>query len=284
MEQPKESIKNQDVRIVSWNVNSINARLNNVLRFVKEQKPHIIMFQELKCVTTSFPYQPFEDMQYNVVALGQKAYNGVAIASLSPIEDVFTELIDYQSIRGLDCTQRQKESRYIECCTEVNGLFFRIACVYVPNGCSLSSNMQYKLEFLEILRQRMLYVSQFDELFILGGDMNIAPEIYDVFDHNELQNSVCFTLQEREKLREILDTTKMLDGWRLLNLNAKDEFTWWDYRGHGLAHNHGMRLDHFILSPQAADRMYYATIHKNTRMWEKASDHAPVEIVLRALC
>lgn len=265
------------IKIVSWNVNSINARMDSVARFIGLYRPHVVMLQELRCSESSFPYALFEDARYNVVLSGQKGRNGVAIASLFPVEDVFFDLMGGGAGGGIE------DARYVECCVNMHGMFLRIASVYVPNGgsCGATSNMEYKLQFLEALRRRMERFSLDGDMSVVGGDFNVAPEIIDVFDHKKLQENVCFSVVEREKIREIICDTAALDGWRLLNHDREKEFSWWDYRGGSFLLNRGMRLDYFLFSPQAADHIVTTAIHKDVRGWERASDHAPVEVVLK---
>ncbi len=262
----------KEIKIISWNVNSINARLPNIERFIFEQKPDIIMLQELRCVNSCFPYQFFDDMHYNVIASCQKSRNGVAIASVSPIEDIFVNLIEDDN-----------EARYIECCTNINGFFLRLACVYVPNGGSQNPllSIQYKMTFLEKLRKHLIKLSMLDEVFIIGGDFNIAPEIGDVFDHHKLKDNICFSIDEREAFRNICESAVLLDGWRIMNYNVLDGFSWWDYRHNSFELNHGMRIDNFLLSPQAADHMYDAKIYRDVRTWQRASDHVPISVIVK---
>jgi exodeoxyribonuclease III len=260
------------VKIVSWNVNSVNARLAHLERFIKEQQPHILLLQETRCKDEAFPGQCFEDMGYNIIIHGQKARNGVAILSKSRPENVFTNLMGSED----------EEARYIECCMKIEGLYVRVASVYVPNGMEIpSKNFDYKLKFLQKLRQHLIELSKFEEILVVGGDFNVAPDIKDVTNHKRAAGNICFHIDERELFRHILHDTTLLDGWRLLHWNATDKFSWWDYRRKGFEVNRGMRLDTLLLSPQAADLMTKSEIFQDVRGWKRASDHAPIGVEIK---
>ncbi len=260
--------KEERVKIVTWNVNSINARLETVLAWVDANRPDVLLLQEIKCVTSAFPAQPFEERGYNLAIHGQKTYNGVAILSKLPLEDVTT---------SLPGDEADAEARYVEAVTGQ----CRVASIYVPNGRGLDSDRYpYKLAFMERFEARMREILKYDEISIIGGDYNIAPFAEDMFDPNlsGTPTLLCSPL-EQEALRRVLNLG-MFDAIRILNTTqqgpAHGLFTWWDYRQGAFPKNEGFRIDHLILSPRALDTLKTGGIDVEVRGQKQASDHAPV--------
>lgn len=259
------------MKIASWNVNSVKSRLPNLLSWLEETRPDVVLLQELKCLTETFPGEVIEDLGYNLAIHGQKTYNGVAILSKYPIDDITTDLHN---------DPEPTQSRYIEAVISVNKTAIRCASVYVPNGQEVGSvKFQYKLAFLEALREHMQKLLHHDEITIIGGDYNVAPDDIDVYDPKALENSVCFSIQERQKLKQLINLGYR-DSYRSLHKNDQ-EFSWWDYRAGAYHRNHGMRIDHLLLSPEASDLLTSAEIEHKVRSQEKPSDHAPVTITLK---
>ena len=255
------------MKIATWNVNSVKSRLEHLQRYLREFSPDVLLLQELKCVTENFPYSEIEDMGYNVAAHGQKTYNGVAILSKFPLEDVVTKMDD----------EADEQARYIEAVT--GG--FRVASVYVPNGQDVESDkFPYKLRFFDRLREHAAKLLEFNEKLVIGGDYNIAPANIDVYDPKSLAGSVCFHPLEQEKWRS-LEFAGYTDAFRAANPNMQ-QFSWWDYRGGAFEHGKGLRIDHLLCSPQAADCLESCTTEAATRGWEKPSDHAPVAGVFKS--
>lgn len=254
------------LNIATWNVNSVKSRLPHLVKYLTEYKPDVVLLQELKCVTDAFPYMEIEDLGYNVAAHGQKTYNGVAILSKYPIDDVTTTLPGDES---------DEQARYIEAVISLNNKAIRVASVYVPNGQAPNSDkFAYKMKFFDRLYDHINKLLTYEEAFIIGGDYNVAPTAIDVYDPKSLEGTVCFHPDEREKLRKIL-YLGLTDAFRAANDNTQ-QFSWWDYRGSGWQYNKGMRIDHLLLSPQAADLLQTSEVISDVRGWEKASDHAPV--------
>lgn len=251
-------------KIVSWNVNSIRARLPNVVTWINQARPDILLLQELKCEESSFPREALEDLGYNIVLAGQKTYNGVAILSREPLEDVMV---------GLPGNEEDPHARYIEA---VSGKF-RIASVYVPNGMEVGCDKyQYKLNFFHHLKNHLKQRLIWEEAFIVGGDYNVAP--YDTDGHNPAafrQEHILVSPPEREALREIL-YSGYTDAIRALHPQRTDIFTWWDYRARAWEENRGYLIDHLLLSPLAADLLSQSGVDTKPRGEEKASDHTPV--------
>lgn len=254
------------IKIATWNVNSIKARLPNVLEWLSEAKPDIVLLQELKTTDDGFPYMEIEDMGYNVAVNGQKTYNGVAIFSKFPIDDV---------VKKLPGDEADEQARYIEGVVSVNKEVLRVASVYVPNGQEPSSDkFQYKLKFFERLKNHAEKLLEYEEKLIIGGDYNVAPDDIDVYDPKSLRGTTCFHPEEQKRFRSIINLG-FTDAFRALH-PKKHQFSWWDYRGGGYEHNKGMRIDHLLLSPQAADVTVASGIDEQPRGKEKASDHTPV--------
>lgn len=258
------------ISIATFNVNSIKARLPNVLAWVDAARPDIMLLQELKCVDDAFPRMEFEERGYNIETHGQKTYNGVAILSKFPLDDV---------TRGLPGDDADEQARYIEAVVSVPGSAIRVASAYVPNGQDVTSDkFPYKLKFLERLRAHWQQQLQFNEVAVLGGDFNVAPENIDVYDAPALDGTVCFHPAERERLRALF-YLGLYDAWRIAN-PGKQQFSWWDYRGNGYERGHGLRIDHALLSPQAVDKLISCDIDESPRGEDKPSDHAPVIVRL----
>lgn len=254
---------NDKCKIATWNVNSLRTRLSHLLQFMADYSPDIILLQELKLEEDKLPRMEIEDAGYNIVMLGQKTYNGVAILSKTPLEDVKCGLYE------------DAQARYIEAVTYFNGNAIRVASVYVPNGQEVDSDkFYYKLEFMQHLQKHMEELLSLKEILIVGGDYNIAPEVNDVYDSEKLAGSVCFEIRERRAIREILNLG-YYDAFRVLNPDIH-AYSWWDYRGGDFERDHGLRIDHLLTSPEAIDILHNCEIVKTMRSLEKPSDHAPV--------
>ncbi|PIR31742.1 MAG: exodeoxyribonuclease III [Alphaproteobacteria bacterium CG11_big_fil_rev_8_21_14_0_20_44_7] len=250
------------MKIVTWNVNSVKSRLEHLQRYLKESSPDVVLLQELKCINENFPAMEIEDLGYNLAINGQKTYNGVAILSKSPIEDVVTTLPGDDS---------DEQARYIEA---VIG-DIRVASVYVPNGQSPDSDkFQYKMQFYDRLRAHIENLLEYNEKMVIGADYNVAPKDIDVYDPSGLRGSVCFHPDEQAKFRS-LEYLGLTEAFRTLHPQTQ-KFSWWDYRAGAFQHGKGMRIDHLLLSPQAADKLVACDIDIEPRTWEKPSDHAPV--------
>jgi exodeoxyribonuclease-3 len=259
------------MKIVSWNVNSIKARLENALQWVEANNPDILMLQELKCEEYAFPYDAFSHLSYNYAISGQKTYNGVAILSKYPIDEIKTAL------PNSPCPD---QARFIEISCNTPLGYMRAINVYVPNGGEVGSDkFDLKMNFLPALKNYLKSIQNYAENIVIGGDFNVAPFDIDVYDSSTLAHSTCFTLQERKLMREILN--EWHDLYRVIN-PLSNEYSWWDYRAGGFQKNHGMRIDFLLGNAKLVDITLSAIIDKNVRAQEKASDHAPVVITLRS--
>lgn len=257
----------QSLKIVSWNVNSVRARLPIVLDWLRACKPDVVCLQETKCEDKDFPFEAIEDLGYNITHFGQKTFNGVAILSKYPLDDI------QRGIPGFEDTQ----SRFIEAGINVGKNYLRIASVYVPNGQEVGSDKYaYKLNFLEELYAYMRQSFEMGEHSLFVGDYNIAPSDRDVYDAVAWQDQILCSVAERQAFQKLIH----IGYTDLLSFDDPVSFTWWDYRGGSFQKNHGLRIDHLLASPDVADRVSAAYVDKRVRGLEKASDHAPVFVEL----
>ena len=251
------------IKIATWNVNSIKARLPHLCTWLAgADAPDVVLLQETKVTDAQFPAMELSALGYRSAASGQKTYNGVAILSKSPIEVTATALPG-------DATDEQ--ARYIEGVTA--GV--RVASIYLPNGNPTDSDkFTYKLAWMERLRTHARDLLAGEEAFVLGGDYNVAPDDADVFDPKAWADDALYRPESRAAFRRLLHLG-LTDAFRAVNHEA-GRYSWWDYRAGAWARDQGLRIDHLLLSPQAADRLAGAGIDRTPRGWEKASDHTPV--------
>ena len=253
------------MKLASWNVNSLNVRLEQVLAWLESSRVDILALQETKLIDEKFPAQLFQEQGYHVVFSGQKTYNGVAIISKQPITDIVTDvpfLVDPQR-RVLAAT--------------VGGI--RLINLYVPNGSEVGSDKyEYKLSWLtkitEFIKQQL---SLYPELAVVG-DFNIAPEDSDVHDPIEWEGCILVSPVERQAFAELL-ALGLKDSFRNFP-QAENSFSWWDYRAAGFRRNRGLRIDHILLSQALSDRCTESCIDVEPRRAERPSDHAPVWVTL----
>ena len=257
------------MRIATWNVNSINARLETVVRWFEEAQPDVACLQELKCLDEKFPAEPFERLGYNLAIDGQKTYNGVAILSKRPLEDVR---------RGLPEGEGDDHARYIE--AVVSGPEpVRVASIYLPNGNPVSTEkFAYKLAWMERLQRHAQALMALEEPLVLLGDYNVIPEPRDAEFPANWTGDALFQPESRAAFRALkwlglYDAYLQADG-------APGAYTFWDYQAGAWQRNNGIRIDHALLSPQAVDRLRGVSIHRDVRGWEKPSDHVPLVVDL----
>jgi exodeoxyribonuclease-3 len=255
------------MKIATWNVNSINARLDNVTRWLEDQQPDIVLLQELKAVEDKFPLAPFTELGYNAAIHGQKSWNGVAILSKHEISDV---------MRGLPGDENDEQSRYIE--ATINGV--RIASIYLPNGNPVDTEKYpYKLGWMDRLYSHAAKLLKTEMPVVLGGDYNIIPEDIDCYNPGVWTEDALFRLESRQKFRAI-EHLGYYDAFRAINDNMV-AYSYWDYQAGAWQQDRGIRIDHFLLSAQAVDRIEGCEIDKAPRGEEKSSDHTPVILTLR---
>lgn len=252
------------MKIVTWNVNSIRTRLPNVLRWLDTHKPDVLLLQELKCEESQFPANEFETRGYECAIAGQKAWNGVAILSKLPLADIQ---------RGLPENDADPQSRYIEATIED----LRIASIYAPNGNPVDSEKYpYKLQWLDRLRIHVQNLLQTEMPLVLGGDYNVIPAPEDCYSPQAWAEDALFRIETRKKFRTLLNLG-LTDALRALH-SQPHMYTFWDYQAGSWQRDNGIRIDHFLLSAQAAARLESCVIDKAARGEEKASDHTPVII------
>jgi len=250
------------MRIATWNVNSIKARLPLVLDWLRDFAPDVALLQEIKTVDEAFPELEIGDLGYNVAVHGQKSYNGVAILSKRPIEDV---------LRGLPGDENDHQARYIEAMT--GGV--RVASIYLPNGNPVSSDkFTYKLRWMERLRARAEALLRHEEVMVLGGDYNVAPTDADVYDPAAWADDALCRPESRARFRALLHLG-LTEAYRALHPEP-GAYSFWDYQKGRWQRDEGLRIDHLLLSPQAADRLAACEIDRGPRGRERASDHTPV--------
>ena len=250
------------MKIATWNVNSIKVRLPNLLRWLGEFAPDVVLLQELKCVAEAFPATEVGDAGYNVAVAGQKTYNGVAILSKFPIDVELTELPGDAS---------DEQARYIEAFT--GGV--RVASIYLPNGNPVDTEKYpYKLGFMERLHARAAELLEGEDAFVLGGDYNAIPEPGDVYDAEAWEGDALYRPETRAAWRKIV-YLGLTDAFRALNTGI-GLYSYWDYQRGAWQKDNGIRIDHLMLSPQAADLLTASGIDRTPRGWEKPSDHTPV--------
>lgn len=255
--------------VATWNVNSITARLPNVLAWLKTASPDVLLMQELKTTDDKFPAAAFLELGYKAAVAGQKTWNGVAILSRHDMTAIK---------KGLPGDVADEQARYIE--ATIDG--FRIASIYLPNGNPVDSDKYpYKLAWMDRLRAQAEELLRTEQPLVLGGDYNIIPEDRDCHDPKLWAEDALFRLDSRRKFRALLNLG-LTDAFRVYNQEA-GQYSFWDYQAGCWQRNAGIRIDHFLLSPQAVDVLHSCTIDSAPRGVEKASDHTPVMIKLRKL-
>jgi exodeoxyribonuclease-3 len=259
------------VRIASFNINGIKARLPRLTEWLDETRPAVACLQEIKTQDEGFPADEFEKIGYRAIWHGQKGFNGVAILADRELEEVH---------RGLPGDPEDLQARYIE--AEVASPFggVRVVNLYLPNGNPQPGpKFDYKLDWMRRLRLRLQELLARERPTVVVGDFNVIPEDKDVFSVRAMQHDALMQPESRDAYRRILN-----DGWTdaIDTLNpAGGAWTFWDYQAGAWQHDHGFRIDHLLLSPEAADRLTAAGVDKVYRGREKASDHAPVWVELR---
>lgn len=255
------------IKIATWNVNSIKARLPNVLAWLAEFQPDVALLQELKTVDENFPRLEIEDAGYTVETHGQKTYNGVAILAKSRIEDV------RRGLPGADSDQGENDqARYIEA-TVFDTL--RVASIYLPNGNPQPGpKFDYKLAWMDRLYAHVQACLETEQPYVFGGDYNVIPTDDDVYSPAKFKDDALTQPGSRARFQAIKHLG-LTDALRTYN-HAPHQYSYWDYQGGAWQKDNGLLIDHLLLSPEAADRLQSAGIDKTPRGKEKASDHTPV--------
>jgi exodeoxyribonuclease-3 len=263
-------LRSKTLRIATWNVNSVRQRVDHLLSYLKEAEPDVLCLQELKCMDDAFPRLEVEAAGYNVATHGQKTFNGVAILSKRPMEVT----------RGLPGDDADEHARYIEAVIQDGERIVRVASIYLPNGNPpLTDKYSYKLAWMDRLIAHARGLLKLEEPLVLAGDYNVIPEARDVADPQAWEGDALFLPATRERFRELIHLG-LTDAVRACTDEA-GLYTFWDYQAGAWQRNKGIRIDHLLLSPEAADRLQGFAIDKHMRALEKPSDHVPVRIDLR---
>lgn len=253
------------MKIATWNVNSIKARIEHVKNWLAANGPDVLMIQELK--GAEFPEMEFKALGYDCAFVAQKAYNGVATLSKHPIE------VNEAKLPG-DASDAQ--ARYLE--TTINGL--RFINIYLPNGNPVDSEkFPYKLAWMDRLKNRLRELREETIPFAMAGDFNAIPEPRDCYDPKAWAEDALFRTETRQKFRALLNLG-LTDAFRVFNTQSA-QYTYWDYQAGAWPANKGIRIDHFLLSPPVTDRLEGCFIDTAPRGLDKASDHTPVVVELR---
>jgi exodeoxyribonuclease III len=255
--------------IATWNVNSVRQRTEHLLRYLRDVKPDVLCLQELKCVDEAFPHAEVEAEGYNASVHGQKGFNGVAILSKAPIE----------AASGLPGDTDDAQARYIEAVIPNGAGIVRVASIYLPNGNPPeTAKYIYKLAFMDRLIAHAKQLLALEEPFVLAGDYNVIPEPRDCADPAAWEGDALFLPQTRARYRSLLNLG-LTDALRATT-DDPQLYTFWDYQAGAWQRDKGIRIDHILLSPRAADRLIEVTIDKERRGEDKPSDHVPIRIEL----
>ncbi|TNC73361.1 exodeoxyribonuclease III [Rubellimicrobium roseum] len=260
------------MKIATYNINGIRARFDTVTAWLSEQAPDVALLQEIKIVDEAFPREEIERLGYRVATHGQKSFNGVAILSKLPLEDV---------VRGLPGDDTDEQARWIEATVIGERRAVRICGLYLPNGNPVPGpKYDYKLGWMERMRARVRDVMAAEEPAVFAGDYNVIPEARDVRRPDDWREDALFRPEARAAYRR-LENLGLYDAIRV-RTPAPGLFSFWDFQRGSWERDNGIRIDHHLLTPQAADLLRDAWIEKEARGGVKPSDHVPVWIDLDA--
>lgn len=250
------------MKIATWNVNSIKVRIPHLMDWVKQANPDIVLLQELKTTEDQFPRMAIEELGYNMAIIGQKTYNGVAILSKAPIE------VEHTALPG---SPSDEQARYVE--AVVGNV--RVASIYLPNGNPVGTEkFSYKLAWMDRLITHAQSLLALEEAVVLGGDFNVCPTDHDVYDPKGFTDDALCRPEARARFRALCHLG-YTDALRTLHTEL-GLYTYWDYQAGRWNRDEGLRIDHLLLSPQAADRLVASDVDRGPRGMDKPSDHTPV--------
>jgi len=259
------------MKIATFNINGIKARIETLPRWLDDAQPDVVLLQEIKSVDEAFPREIFEDRGYQVETHGMKSFNGVAILSKLPLEDV---------TRGLPGDETDGQARYIEA-TVMGDTPVRVCGLYLPNGNPCPGpKYDYKLAWMERLYARAQELMAAEEPFLMAGDYNIIPQDEDAAKPEDWQEDALARPESRTAYRRLLNLG-FTEAFRARN-QMPGMYSFWDYQAGAWNRNNGIRIDHFLLSPQCADLLQDCQIDKEERGRSKPSDHVPVWVDLAA--
>lgn len=256
------------MKIATWNINGIKARHDVLIEWLKQAQPDIACLQEIKSVDENFPASEIESLGYNVETHGQKGFNGVALLSRLPFDEVN---------RGLPGDENDEQARFIEGVFTVGSSVLRLVSLYLPNGNPIDTEkFPYKLGWMDRLHNWAQNRLELEEPLILAGDYNVIPQPYDCWDAKVWEGDALFRPESRQKYRQLC----ALGFTEALRASSDDQglYTFWDYQAGAWPKNHGIRIDHLLMSPEAAVGLNATQVDKYVRDWEKPSDHVPVWI------
>jgi exodeoxyribonuclease-3 len=259
------------MKIVTWNINGVRARIGNLTHWLAESAPDIVCLQEIKSQDEQFPRAEIEALGYNVETHGQKGFNGVALLSKLPFDEVN---------RGLPGDDTDEQARFIEGVFSTSKGALRVVSLYLPNGNPIDDERKfpYKLSWMARLERWAAERLELEEALVLAGDYNVIPEAIDAKHPENWLGDALFQPQTRQAFRRLINLG-FTEAVRAVT-DAGDTYTFWDYQAGAWQKNNGIRIDHLLLSPEAANRFSSADIEKHVRAWEKPSDHVPVAIEL----
>jgi exodeoxyribonuclease III len=255
------------MKIASWNVNSVKVRLPHLLAFLEDAKPDILCLQETKCLADEFPRLEIAALGYRVETLGQRAYNGVALVSREPARDIVVGLPGFAD----------EQARYVEASfgTAGDGGEVRVASAYVPNGNPTGTDkFAYKLAWMEGMVAHAEDLLRREIPFVIAGDYNVCPTDEDVYDPVAWRDDALCRIETRSRFRALLHLG-LTDAYRAFHRESH-RYTFWDYQAGRWNRDEGLRIDHLLLSPHAADRVAACEIDKRPRAKDRASDHTPI--------
>ena len=257
------------MKIISWNVNSVRARIENIKDYIKDSSPDILLLQEIKTQNENFPISEFDELGYKSYVFGQKSYNGVAIISKQELKNINTNFIK----------DDLKQSRVITAELKFKKKIIELINIYVPNGNPVDTEKyEYKKEWLKRFITNIKKRIKENSNILIAGDFNIIPEEIDVHDFKRYENDALGRLEIRKKYRELINLG-FKDAYRLKN-KIKQEYTFWDYFAGSWQKNYGMRIDHFLLSNSLIENVKTISINKIPRSKLKPSDHTPIELII----
>ena len=255
------------MKIVSWNVNSVRARINNVIEYLKINKPDILMLQEIKTEEKNYPYDDIKACGYDSYVFGQKSYNGVAILTKINLKNIKKDFIK----------DKKKQARTINCKVKNKSTLIDLVNIYIPNGNPIDTDKYlYKKNWLDSFYKSIKQLLKDNKNIIICGDFNVIPDEIDVYDPTKYQNDALFKLEIRKKFFELLNLG-FIDVYRHIN-KKKQEYTFWDYMYGSWQKNRGLRIDHFLVSTNLINKIRDININKSPRSKVKPSDHTPIEL------
>lgn len=260
------------MKIATFNINGIKARINALPQWLDEAQPDVALLQEIKSVDQAFPTEVFEERGYNVETHGQKSFNGVAILSKRPLEDV---------TRGLPGDDSDEQARWIEATVIGDTHPIRICGLYLPNGNPAPGpKFDYKLDWMARLLKRAEHLLAEETPFLMAGDYNIIPQTEDAATPDNWREDALFRPESRTAFRKLVNLG-LTEAFRA-RTQGPGHYSFWDYQAGAWNRNNGIRIDHFLLCPQAADLLTDCAIDKEVRGRDKPSDHVPVWVNLAA--